>query len=165
MRHLETAESQFEMLMQATPDDDIAGFEADLHELLEGGRQTTAVCSTAGRSETKTALAKVLAEEAARNPDEKKLLLDKRNRNWVPQIESMMVSKQTIFVTVGAAHLVGPGSVLDISVPARLEGAADQDRPVDAAAGLPRARDRRRRPRSAQARSPCGRSAASNKDM
>ncbi len=26
----------------------------------------------------------------------------------------MMLSKQTIFVTVGAAHLVGPGSVLDI---------------------------------------------------
>ncbi len=34
VRHLETAESQFEILIQTTPDDDIAGFEADLHELL-----------------------------------------------------------------------------------------------------------------------------------
>jgi len=58
-------------------------------------------------------LAGVLGKEAASNPDEKKLLLDKRNRNWVPQIEGMMLSKQTIFITVGAAHLVGPGSVLD----------------------------------------------------
>ena len=63
---------------------------------------------------SQTELARVLADEAVRNPNEKKLLLDKRNRNWVPQIEGMMVSKQTIFVTVGAAHLVGPGSVLDI---------------------------------------------------
>ena len=47
-------------------------------------------------------------------PTRRYLLLDKRNRNWLPQIESMMVSKQTIFVTVGAAHLVGPGSVLDM---------------------------------------------------
>ena len=35
IRHLETAESQLEILMQGTPDGDIAGFEADLHELLK----------------------------------------------------------------------------------------------------------------------------------
>jgi uncharacterized protein YbaP (TraB family) len=55
-----------------------------------------------------------VAEEAARKPREKRLLLDRRNRNWLPQIEGMMVSGQTTFVTVGAAHLAGPGSVLDM---------------------------------------------------
>ena len=39
VRHLETAESQFEILIQTTPDNDIAGFEAELHELLERRRQ------------------------------------------------------------------------------------------------------------------------------
>lgn len=113
VRHLETAESQFDILIQTTPDDDIAGFEAELHDLLEADDKYRRLLEgwTVG---SQTALAKVLTEEAARNPDEKRLLLDKRNRNWVPQIESMMVSKQTIFVTVGAAHFVGPGSVLDI---------------------------------------------------
>lgn len=113
VRHLETAESQFDILIQTTPDDDIAGFEADLHDLLDGDNKYRRLLEgwTVG---SQTALAHVLTEEAARDPEEAKLLLDKRNRNWVPQIESMMVSKQTIFVTVGAAHFVGPGSVLDI---------------------------------------------------
>jgi len=112
VRHLETAESQFEVLIQATPDEDIAGFEADLRELLRADDTYRRLLDgwTAGSQDE---LAGVLGKEAASNPDEKKLLLDKRNRNWVPQIEGMMLSKQTIFITVGAAHLVGPGSVLD----------------------------------------------------
>ena len=113
IRHLETAESQFEVLLQATPDSDIAGFESDLHELLKADQTYRRLLDgwTVGNQ---AELAKVMASEGATNPDEKHLLLDKRNRNWLPQIESMMISKQTIFVTVGAAHLVGPGSVLDM---------------------------------------------------
>ena len=112
IRHLETTETQLETLMQATPDSDIAGFEADLHELLKADETYRRLLDgwTAGNQ---AALAKILAGEAF-DAQEKHLLLDKRNRNWLPQIESMMVSRKTIFVTVGAAHLVGPGSVLDM---------------------------------------------------
>jgi uncharacterized protein len=112
IRHLETTESQLEMLMQAMPDSDIAGFEAGLHELAKADETYRRLLEgwTVG---DQAALAKVMASDAFK-PDEKHLLLDKRNRNWLPQIESMMVSKKTIFVTVGAAHLVGPGSVLDM---------------------------------------------------
>lgn len=112
IRNLETVESQLEMLMQGTPDSDIAGFEADLHELLKADETYRRLLDgwTAGNQ---AALADVIASEAF-DAEEKFLLLDRRNRNWLPQIESMMVSKQTVFVTVGAAHLVGPGSVLDM---------------------------------------------------
>jgi uncharacterized protein YbaP (TraB family) len=112
IRYLETSESQLEMLMQGTPDSDIAGFEADLHELQKADQTYRRLLDgwTVGNQ---AVLAKVVASEAF-SADEKPLLLDKRNRNWLPQIESMMVSRKTIFVTVGAAHLVGPGSVLDM---------------------------------------------------
>jgi len=154
VRHLETAESQFEILIQTTPDDDIAGFEAELHELLEADDKYRQLLEgwTVG---SQPALANVLTEEAARNPDEKKLLLDKRNRNWVPQIESMMVSKQTIFVTVGAAHFVGPGSVLDILC---LRGWKVQRIKTGPSARRRPARRSKPRPwpRCGQARSPCG---------
>ena len=43
-----------------------------------------------------------------------RLILDQRNRNWMPQIESMLAAKKTTFITVGAAHLVGPGSVMEM---------------------------------------------------
>jgi uncharacterized protein len=41
-------------------------------------------------------------------------ILDARNRNWVPKIESYLRSGQTYFVVVGAAHLGGPDGVLSI---------------------------------------------------
>jgi uncharacterized protein YbaP (TraB family) len=113
VRHLETAESQLAILHEATPDNDIAGFEADLSDLLKVDDTYRHLLEswTAGKQPD---IAKIIAGEAIRNPVEKQLLLDKRNRNWLPQIETLMVSGQTTFVTVGAAHLVGPGSVLDM---------------------------------------------------
>jgi uncharacterized protein YbaP (TraB family) len=100
------------MLMNAMPDSDIAGFEAGLHELPKADEMYRRLLDgwTVG---DQAALVKVITSDLFK-ADEKYLLLDKRNRNWLPQIESMMVSKKTIFVTVGAAHLAGPGSVLDM---------------------------------------------------
>ena len=42
------------------------------------------------------------------------LLLDNRNRAWIPRIESMLDVPGTYFVTVGARHLTGDGSVIDL---------------------------------------------------
>jgi len=43
--------------------------------------------------------------------DEKKTIIDDRNKDWVPRIEKMLKEKRTFFITVGAAHLVGPNGV------------------------------------------------------
>jgi uncharacterized protein YbaP (TraB family) len=48
---------------------------------------------------------------AGTSPEERKALLDDRNHNWLPEIEKMLNEKRTFFITVGAAHLVGPGGV------------------------------------------------------
>lgn len=39
-------------------------------------------------------------------------LLDTRNKNWMPKIESFLNSGQNYFVVVGAAHLGGPNGLL-----------------------------------------------------
>jgi len=39
-------------------------------------------------------------------------LLGRRNIDWVKKIEAMMAEDKTIFIIVGAAHLIGPGSVV-----------------------------------------------------
>ncbi|MDQ6655804.1 MAG: TraB/GumN family protein [Verrucomicrobiota bacterium] len=39
-------------------------------------------------------------------------LLENRNRNWVPKIERFIASGKTYMVTVGAAHMGGPGGLL-----------------------------------------------------
>jgi uncharacterized protein YbaP (TraB family) len=48
---------------------------------------------------------------AAQSPEERKAILDDRNKNWIPKIEKMLSEKRTFLITVGAAHLVGPNGV------------------------------------------------------
>jgi hypothetical protein len=44
-------------------------------------------------------------------PAELKVMLDDRNKSWIPEIEKMLNEKRTFFITVGAAHLAGPNGV------------------------------------------------------
>ena len=46
------------------------------------------------------------------HPELKDLLLKQRNRNWVPQIETLLAGRDDVLVVVGAGHLVGPDSVI-----------------------------------------------------
>lgn len=41
-------------------------------------------------------------------------LLVQRNRNWIPQIKAMLDDPGTTFIAVGAAHLAGPDSVIEM---------------------------------------------------
>ena len=47
-------------------------------------------------------------------PEIRERLLVERNRNWIPHIEKCLKSDEKCFVVVGAAHLVGPDSVVDL---------------------------------------------------
>jgi uncharacterized protein YbaP (TraB family) len=46
------------------------------------------------------------------SPGEYDILLRRRNANWVPRIEAMAQGTDTVFITVGAAHLVGPDGLV-----------------------------------------------------
>lgn len=50
------------------------------------------------------------AEDAA---ETQRVLLD-RNKNWLPTIERLLRDNREDLIVVGAAHLAGPGSVLDL---------------------------------------------------
>ncbi|MEZ5287097.1 MAG: TraB/GumN family protein [Vicinamibacterales bacterium] len=47
-------------------------------------------------------------------PELSERLLFERNRNWVPQVERCLADDARCFVVVGAAHLVGPSSLVDL---------------------------------------------------
>jgi len=51
---------------------------------------------------------------ASQSPEERQTILDDRNHNWIPKIEKMLTEKRTFFITVGAAHLAGPGGVPEL---------------------------------------------------
>jgi len=47
-------------------------------------------------------------------PDLYEKIMLNRNRNWIPDLERLLGADQDVFVVVGAGHLVGPGSVVDL---------------------------------------------------
>ncbi len=53
-----------------------------------------------------------VTEMKAEEPDLYAALLVNRNANWVVKIEEMLKGSGTIFIAVGAGHLIGPDSVL-----------------------------------------------------
>ena len=58
-------------------------------------------------------LADMMSDELGQ-PEVFESLLMVRNRAWIPQIESLLAGDQTALVVVGAGHLVGEGSVVDL---------------------------------------------------
>jgi len=46
-------------------------------------------------------------------PEVNRSLLTDRNRQWAGQIRTLLEGEGTIFIAVGAAHLMGEGSVQD----------------------------------------------------
>jgi uncharacterized protein len=60
------------------------------------------------------ALDKLIVQEMRDHPEiHKKLLLD-RNAQWVTKLVEQLAGKEDVFVVVGAGHLVGAGSVVDL---------------------------------------------------
>jgi uncharacterized protein YbaP (TraB family) len=53
----------------------------------------------------------VLAERRRRWPAMFDILIDRRNRNWVPTIAQMVSDRQCRLIVVGALHMVGPESL------------------------------------------------------
>ncbi len=81
---------------------------ADLDTQLSNVK-TLADAWVAGESQT---LERLLLAAFLESPAMYERLLVERNRNWVAPIEQCVQQKQACFVVVGAAHLVGPHSVV-----------------------------------------------------
>ena len=59
-------------------------------------------------------LDKLLNEQFEEDDRVRELLLTDRNKNWVPEIEKALAGKKNVLFIVGAAHLVGKESVIDL---------------------------------------------------
>jgi uncharacterized protein len=66
------------------------------------------------RSGDAAAMAKLLQEGFDEYPDLYRPLTVERNRKWLPQIEQLLDDREDYLVVVGALHLVGKESVIDL---------------------------------------------------
>lgn len=109
----ETAAQQFGMLatmplpmqkrfLQMTLEDS-ANFDREVDDLVH-----------AWKTGDTTALARMLADESREFPDLYRRLTVDRNRAWAVRIEDLLDDRDDYLVVVGAMHLVGPDSVVDL---------------------------------------------------
>lgn len=110
---LETTEQQlgyFDAMPEATQRkllvsmiDDSATATADFRKMV-----------AAWSSGNTAAIAKTFDDELKKAPEIAKVLIDNRNADWVDQLQKRMAKPGTVLVAVGAGHLAGKGSVVDL---------------------------------------------------
>lgn len=112
-RALETAGYQFDRLdgLSATlQETSLKAMLADVDTQAEN----IETLATAWRNGDVAALERLLMEGFADAPEIAERLLYERNRNWVEPVERCLADNDRCFIVVGAAHLVGPGSLVEL---------------------------------------------------
>jgi uncharacterized protein YbaP (TraB family) len=107
--YLESLQTQFDVLAAMGGGSEMAMLEKSLLSTKEDEMKYPAM--VAAWSDGDVSKLMTFDEQDA---NEKALLLDNRNKAWLPEIEALLQSPRTYFITVGAAHLTGKNSVIDL---------------------------------------------------
>lgn len=104
---LETVKSQFKSLEDAYSDSEM------IEMLEESDAEQTKELVTDYKQENLEGLYKKITAENVMNAKARKYMLDERNINWAKALPEMM-SKESLFVAVGSAHLAGDLGVINL---------------------------------------------------
>ena len=110
-RALETVSYQFDRLDQMSLPLQEAMLKSVISDLETQLTQVKTIADAWARGDTRT-LEKLLLGTLKESPELHERLLAERNRNWVAPVEACIQTKTPCFVVVGAAHLVGPDSLV-----------------------------------------------------
>ena len=109
---LEGFELQLHLFDSMSDSDQLAFLHETLRDLNRGTTQLRALLQAWSRGDT-ARMARLIAPERGDNPRLRRMLFTDRNRNWTRWIQDRLQRPGSVFIAVGAAHLAGPGSVID----------------------------------------------------
>lgn len=112
-RALETVDYQFDRLDGLPPALQEASLKAMLADIDTQAANIEKVADAWRQGDVAT-LEQLLHEGFRDAPEIADRLLFERNRNWVPAVQRCLDERAGCFIVVGAAHLVGPGSLVDL---------------------------------------------------
>jgi uncharacterized protein YbaP (TraB family) len=110
---LETAESQIRIFADLSHEQEVQYLIMTLNQIDKMPAAIDVLLQAWKTGDTAT-LDKSMNSDMDAFPTMRKLLFEDRHAKWLPQIEAMMADGKTHVVVVGAAHLVGKGSVVDL---------------------------------------------------
>jgi hypothetical protein len=107
---LETIDQQLALLVPDDPKIELQNFESDLENAKTDNDKIGPLLDAWMQGDVR-ALARLTAADMKDYPQLRKVLIENRNNAWVKQITALLDENKTYFITVGAAHLVGPRGV------------------------------------------------------
>lgn len=110
---LETLESQIQIFANLTPAEELQYLIMTLQQSEKLDESLSVLLNAWLAGDTKK-LDKLLNGEMDSFPAMRQALFNERHEKWMPQIEVMLADGKTHVIIVGAAHLVGKGSVIDL---------------------------------------------------
>jgi hypothetical protein len=108
---LETPESQIEVFASMERDEELAYLRETMEDYENAATMLDGMVDQWSRGDIAAMEQLFVTEMREASPDLYAALLPNRNANWVGQIEEMLKGKGTIFIAVGAGHLIGEDSV------------------------------------------------------
>jgi len=112
--YLETAESQIRMLASLDEEEMLANFDLSIEQISDPDVMLNPMIEAWQQGDVE-ALERVAIDELRQmSPDAFQKLLVQRNTNWADRVQEMLAGSGNYFIAVGAMHLVGEGSLIDI---------------------------------------------------
>jgi hypothetical protein len=108
---LETPESQIKVFASMERDEELAYLRETMEDYENAATMLDGMVDQWSRGDIAAMEQLFVTEMREASPDLYAALLPNRNANWVGQIEEMLKGKGTIFIAVGAGHLIGEDSV------------------------------------------------------
>ena len=110
-RALETVAFQFDRMDQMSATEQEALLRSTIEDIDNQTNNVKTMADAWARGNTEV-LEKLLLPTMKTSPDLYKRMLVDRNASWVAAVETCIKQKESCFVVVGAAHLVGPDSLV-----------------------------------------------------
>lgn len=114
INHFETAEFQIRMLANLSEDEILGEFDASLAQLVDFDAYSDRMLQGWTTGDVVALDKEFLAPLREESPAAYKALIVDRNVNWAGQIDALMKGKGDYFIAVGAGHLVGDDSVVNM---------------------------------------------------
>lgn len=112
--YLESGAEQLDVLAGATDSEQLAMFEATLAEIDSMAKVLSKMTSHWVKGTPEKLSDLFLVETGAYGEAFLERLIYARNRNWMPKLENLLTENSQAMVVVGAGHLIGEGSVVDL---------------------------------------------------
>jgi uncharacterized protein YbaP (TraB family) len=108
----ETGEQQMQAIVPHDDAGELAALRESLTEIDDADTDLAALLGVWVKGDEAGLVHYLIDKYKAEDPDSYQRVIVARNAAWEPQIEAILKGKGTVFITVGAGHLVGPDSVI-----------------------------------------------------